>query len=133
MNFIRFFIDDARILFCRELLKNKFRLISVTVTLEKQLLCQEGFYYRYYTVLDDARKQFTIEDYSGFLCRPAFRRLKLTKEELSRGKRYSFYIISWNLFVFLIFQQWSYRHVVAKAEVSFSYHISCYVCLPYRP
>lgn len=94
LNFVRFFIDDKKILFCRELLKNMSWLISVTVTLEKQLLCREGFYYKYYSVLDNAREQFTYEDYSGSSCRPAFRRLKLTKEELSRGKRYSFYIIS---------------------------------------
>lgn len=75
------------LLFCREFSDKTSWLISVTVTLEKEFLFQEGFRYNYYTDYDSVKCLVTCEDYFAETCKTLFRKLKLTKEEMSRGKK----------------------------------------------
>lgn len=89
---MKFSIDYVCLSFCRKFSDKTSWLISVTVTLEKEFLFQEGFRYKYYTDYDSVACLATCEDYFDETCKPSFRKLKLTKEELSRGKN-KFYSI----------------------------------------
>lgn len=61
-------------------------MISVTTKIERSQLFQEGFNYQYFTNRNTATGQFLTERI--FANKTTYRKLKLTKEDLSRGKNF---------------------------------------------